>query len=240
MAETEPRIVAETESYLVVFKPAGLHSAPLSEEEDDNVLAWSARFCPAVLAVRGRKNVERGLLHRLDRDTEGLVLLAKTQEAYDRIGESQERGLFLKEYDALCDPRSAAGSSAPFGGRPVPFAIESGFRPYGPGRRAVRAVEVDGEGRPIYGRVKELALDRGKPYRTDVLSIGGGNGRLLVRARLSRGFRHQVRCHLAWIGLPLVGDELYGKGGPEPLGLRAVALAFPDPGGNGTARYDVS
>ncbi|MFA6504517.1 MAG: pseudouridine synthase [Treponemataceae bacterium] len=239
MTETVVRIIAETDAYLVVYKPHGMHCAPLSEGEEGTLLSWGARLCPAILSVRGRKEVERGLLHRLDRDTEGLVLLAKTQRAYDSLSESQERGVFLKEYEALC----VGSSSTVLVDRTLPFAIESGFRPFGPGRRVVRPVETDGDGNALSGRVLELALDRGHPYRTNVLALSDasstGNIRTLVRAGLARGFRHQVRCHLAWIGLPLVGDELYGKADGENLALRAVALMFPDPENGSPVRIDL-
>lgn len=241
MSETEARIVAETETYLIVFKPRGMHSAPLSEGEGGTLLAWCSDLRPAVLSVRGRKEVERGLLHRLDRDTEGLVLLAKDQRAYDALNESQEKGTFLKEYEALC----VGSPGAVLARRRLPFAIESGFRPFGPGRRAVRPIETDEAGTPLSGRVPELALDRGRPYRTDVLSLAevssrGAAPRTLARARLARGFRHQVRCHLAWIGLPLVGDALYGAEDGEDLALRAVCLSFPDPVDGRPVRYELS
>jgi 23S rRNA pseudouridine1911/1915/1917 synthase len=239
MTPQEPRLVAETDTYAVVYKPRSMHSAPLREGEEDTLLAWCEGIVPAVAAVRGRKEIERGLLHRLDRDTEGLVLFAKTQDAYEALNESQEKGLFLKEYAALCD-----GPIPPaLRYRRLPFVVESGFRPFGPGRKAVKPVEVDGEGRPLAGTVKELALDRGEPYRTEVLALDAGETpsgvRTLAIARLARGFRHQVRCHLAWIGLPLVGDELYGSGGPEPLALRAVAVSFPDPADGRPVRYEI-
>jgi 23S rRNA pseudouridine1911/1915/1917 synthase len=102
-------------------------------------------------------------------------------------------------------------------------------------------VVTDTGGKPI-GKVKELALDRGAPYRTEILSLvsaGPEGTRVLAVARLARGFRHQVRCHLAWIGLPLVGDELYGSGGDEPLALSAIALSFPDPAGGAPVRYSL-
>ena len=239
MTAKEPRLIAETETYAIVYKPRSMHSAPLREGEDDTLLSWCERLVPAVSTVRGRKEIERGLLHRLDRDTEGLVLFAKTQRAYDAINESQEKGLFLKEYAALC----AGPIPSVLGSRPLPFVVESGFRPFGPGRKAVKPVEVDSEGRPLRGTVKELALDRGAPYRTEVLFlkpvISSDFPRALAIARLARGFRHQIRCHLSWLGLPLVGDELYGTGGPEPLALRAVAVSFPDPDDGRPVRFEL-
>ncbi len=230
MAEDLPLIVAETPGYLVAYKPRGMHSAPLSEGEADTLLAWCGALRPEVLAVAGRKSVERGLLHRLDRDTAGLVLLAKSQAAYDALSAAQEDGSFVKEYEAIC---LCPEDGAPFG-RKVPFAVESAFRPYGPGRRLVRAVEV-GAAAP---KGVELAWDRGRPYRTEVLSIEALDDTFLrVSARLRRGFRHQVRCHLSWIGIPIRGDELYGRPDGTPLGLTAVALSFPDPLTGALAEY---
>lgn len=240
MTESEPRIVAETGAYLAVFKPRGLHSAPLAEGESGTLLAWCGARRPETLVPRGRKAVERGLLHRLDRDTEGLVLFAKTQEAFDALDASQERGLFVKEYAALCVGRAEPALA----GRSLPFVVESGFRPFGPGRRAVKPVPLDAAGRPLpeAGRVKELALDRGGAYRTEVLSLrqeSENPPRTLAVCRLARGFRHQVRAHLAWIGLPLSGDGLYGSGGERALALAAVALTFPDPQTGAAVRIEL-
>lgn len=226
MTDIEPRILAETPDFLVLFKPGGLHSAPLRDGESDTLLFWCGQRRPEVLSVQGRKAVERGLLHRLDRDTAGLVLLAKRQDAYDFLSEAQESGNFAKEYVAICEP------AAEWVGRATPFEIESGFRPFGPGRRLVRAVPP---GETPRGR--ELALDRGRPYRTEVLGVEAcEHSQLRVKVRLLRGFRHQVRCHLAWVGLPIRGDELYGRPGGG-LALTATALAFPDPAGAAFLRY---
>ena len=233
MIDEEPRILAETEAFLVAYKPRGMHSAPLAEGEEGTLLAWCAERCPAVLGVRGRKEVERGLLHRLDRDTAGLVLLAKTRSAYDAVLASQEAGEFLKEYGAVCRGPIPAAVAA----KPVPFVVESAFRAFGPGRRAVRAVDLSA-GKPSKADARELALDRGSPYSTEVMALAEAEGgRVRAEVRLRRGFRHQVRCHLAWIGLPIIGDALYGDGGDEPLALSATALAFPDPESGRPLRY---
>lgn len=244
MAESfgEPFVVAKKPGYLVVYKPRGLHSAPLREGEASTLLAWCAAAHPEVLLPRGRKAVEGGLLHRLDGDTAGLVLFARTQEACDELLRQQELGLFRKEYEAACsDLRSRPASAPGFPPRPAavpaPFEIRSAFRPWGPGRKAVRPVPAEG---PRPASAKEVALDRGSPYATRVLALEAGAGRAVVRAELARGFRHQVRCHLAWLGLPIVGDCLYGPPDAEgPLGLEAVALSFLDPEGGGPVRYAI-
>ena len=81
-------------------------------------------------------------------------------------------------------------------------------------------------------KVKELALDREKPYRTEIFgSRSLSSGCEQFNLRIKRGFRHQIRAHLAWLGRPILNDSLYegisyGKG---LLALRAVSLSFNDP-----------
>jgi 23S rRNA pseudouridine1911/1915/1917 synthase len=121
----------------------------------------------------------------------------------------------------------AAGNGLP------PVFIESAFRPYGPGRKAVRPVPLilSGE-KPGKRPLKEFVLDRGQPYRTWILEAKAEGELTGFRVRICRGFRHQIRCHLAWLGYPLVNDTLYG-GVSRPeypgLALLAEAIAFPDP-----------
>lgn len=237
MQDNTPRIIADTEDYLIVYKPAGMHSAPLREGEENTLLSWCAREAPEVLSVRGRKDVEHGLLHRLDRETAGLVALAKNDAAYRSIIADQEEGQFIKEYRAVCVGPVPAETAA----RATPFTIESGFLAYGPGRKMVRPVSIESAGMPAgRRRLREAAFDRGEPYRTEVIALDvAATDRPIAIVRLIRGFRHQIRCHLAWIGLPIVGDSLYGRAlnAEVPLALTAVALSFPDPRKRTIIRY---
>jgi 23S rRNA pseudouridine1911/1915/1917 synthase len=242
----EPWIVAETEGFLVVYKPPLLHSAPLGAGGGDSLLGWCAECYPELLTPRGLLPREGGLLHRLDYGTWGLVLIARTQQALEALRDQQKQGAFIKEYGVLTDsvPRallpgfplpgpSADPSTA------LPFAIESGFRPYGPGRRAVRPVA------PKSGPPKKrlsLALDQGRPYRTEILERQNTGSSLYFRVRILRAFRHQIRCHLSWLGYPVLGDGLYGppeQAGDRPLMLKAQALRFLDPGSGETRHYQL-
>ncbi|MCL2193689.1 MAG: pseudouridine synthase [Treponema sp.] len=251
MAEkTSPYILDETDNFAVVFKPPRMHSAPLpargallakEPRAGDTLLDWYAAAFPLVMELCGRKKGEGGLLHRLDFETNGLVLFAKTQKALDHFLAQQAEGRFVKEYSAICRKTSSTNPSFP----PSPlcldgqegFVIESFFRPFGPGRKQVRPVVRSGKG--------EITKDR---YRTEVTGVLGQSP-LVVRfaARLSRGFRHQVRCHLAWIGYPILNDPLYGTlenshdegaaGGF--LALRANSLSFDDPGSSKSLEYRI-
>ena len=231
-----PFLVERTQSYMVVYKPPGMHCAPLDRKEGGTLLDWCAQDFPEVKNLRGRKEVEGGLLHRLDRDTEGLVLVARTQGALDFFQTQQERGLLVKEYRAGCTKTvpgaGLEGFPLPPGLRDfkAPFAIESAFRPYGVGRRSVRPVSPDRGALSKYK--KESAWDGQAPYKTEVLELREESGNCYtLRLRLLRGFRHQIRCHLSWIGFPILSDPLYGGQtyGPGKLALRADFLSFADP-----------
>jgi 23S rRNA pseudouridine1911/1915/1917 synthase len=162
-----------------------------------------------------------------------LVLFARTQEALEALRHQQRQGGFVKEYGILTegDPQALLPGFPP--GPPTgpfektPLAVESAFRPYGPGRRAVRPVLFD---RAAPQRRPAPALDQGGPYKTEILEHRNTGNALYLRARIVRGFRHQIRCHLSWLGHPVLGDGLYGRAeGDGPLMLKAQGLFFSDP-----------
>ncbi|MDR1445163.1 MAG: RNA pseudouridine synthase [Treponema sp.] len=268
---TAPRVIEETGAYAVLYKPPRMFSVPLSDDPAGTLLGWFAGRCPAVLEAGGPRNREGGLLHRLDVETEGLVLCAKTREAFEFLRARQTAGEFIKEYGAL-----AHGGTAGPGFPPLPPAltgeglflhfpllIESRFRPWGPGRKAVRPV-VQGPAAPGKKNRREIARYGDHPYRTEILNgkpLACGpqeTGDLHVfTIRLRRGFRHQIRCHLAWIGEPILNDALYGgnycpayrpsplPGEPaaaeerekRPIALRAQGFRFPDPATGAEQEY---
>jgi 23S rRNA pseudouridine1911/1915/1917 synthase len=218
-----PRIIAEEASFLVVYKPHNMHTAPLGADDEGTLLAFCAAAFPETARVHGKKKIEGGLLHRLDYATAGLVLVARSDAAWETLSAAQDAGQFSKEYAANCrikDRTTRLSGDAPFDGA-LPQVIESGFRPYGPGRKAVR---------PVPG---------GEPcYRTHILDIHEDGEARRFRLRLTRGFRHQIRAHLAWIGFPIMNDNLYGgaeDGGP--LALAADTLTFPDPESGLSVRF---
>jgi 23S rRNA pseudouridine1911/1915/1917 synthase len=238
----EPWVLAETECFLVVYKPPRMHSAPLKGAAGDTLLDWCAGSYPEVSAVRGKLEREGGLLHRLDYEIRGLVLFARTQEAFEALEGQQEQGNFVKEYGALTSPifRTSLTGFPPMeppdiGYGRVPFIVESAFRPYGPGRKTVRPVlpnELAKKPR------RKIALDRGNLYKTEIVEMNSPASPaaplIYLRIRIIRGFRHQIRCHLAWLGYPILNDVLYG--GLSGLGntdhyleLKSQGLSFMDP-----------
>ena len=221
------------EPFVVLSKPAGLASAPLVAG-GESALTECARLFPEALTVRGKKTVEGGLLHRIDTATSGLLLVAASQEFYDHISAAQERGLFVKGYRAECN--IDADNARKLGGFPElenvfqdqncaaafwschkslqGLEISSYFRAFGKGQKEVRPVL------PTSNAAALKKLGSKKMYSTKIVAadflviqnFSGGDDRAKiarVECKIAQGYRHQVRCHLAWLGLPVVGDALY-------------------------------
>jgi len=235
-----PQILAAEKDFLVVYKPPRMHSAPLARSPSDNLLTWCAGKYPDAANLSGRRAGEGGLLHRLDFETQGLLLVARTVRGMESLIEQQKQGNIVKEYCALVSPSKKILPGFPhekpeipsslYSGQ-APVRIQSAFRTYGFGRKAVRPAltdELDGTG----AKSADIVLDAGKPYTSDLLEEKSlTQGISLVRLRIYRGFRHQIRCHLAWLAIPILNDDVYGGAvhGKGLLGLRAYSISLNDP-----------
>ena len=194
-----PAVVFADRSLVVCNKPSGMPSVPSRTPLDPAAVATrlADRFGPLEA------------VHRLDRDTSGLLVLARTAEARTALGRSFERGEVAKTYVAVVIGRPPRSTSELH----LPLAAD---REHPPRHR------VD----PILGR---RAATR---WRT-LVSISqphGGEASLLELTPLT-GRSHQLRVHLAWLGCPIVGDRLYGYD-PAPasqLALHAAAIRFLHP-----------
>lgn len=199
--EMELTVPYEDEHLLVVDKPAGLvvHPAPGHAQGTlvHGLLAYD---------VEGGEEPERpGIVHRLDRDTSGLMVVARSPEAHRRLQELVQQRALTREYLALVvgRPRSRSGTiDAPIG-RDRRDALRHSLDTDTP-REAVTHFEV------------EELLRR----------------HALLRVRLETGRTHQIRVHLAAVDLPVAGDPVYGRAGDlglERQFLHAARLAFPHP-----------
>ncbi len=193
-----PRIVWEDEHLLVVDKPAGLVVHPGAGHAADTL----------VDALRGQiaggDPTRPGVVHRLDRDTSGLLVLARSEEAHTRLAELVRERAFERTYLALVAgrPRSRQGR------------IEAAV---GRDRHDPTRVSLDTE--TPRDAVTHFEVERLWPDRA------------LLRVRLDTGRMHQIRVHLAAVDLPVAGDPVYGVRTPG-LGrqfLHASELGFPHP-----------
>jgi 23S rRNA pseudouridine1911/1915/1917 synthase len=197
--EMELRLAYEDEHLLVVDKPPGLvvHPAPGH--------ATGTLVHGLVGVAGGGEEDRRGIVHRLDRDTSGLMVVARTEQAFDRLQQQVRDRALEREYAALVRgrPRSRSGRiDAPIG-RDRTDAMRHSVDTDTP-REAVTHFEV-----------------------VELLPAHA-----LLRVKLETGRTHQIRVHLAAIDLPVAGDPLYGVRddlGLERQFLHASRLAFAHP-----------
>ncbi len=190
----------EDPAVLVVDKPAGVPTHPLRPDELGTLANGLVARYPETRDVGYRKR-EPGVLHRLDTDTSGLVVVARNAAAFDALRDSMRAGKVTKRYLALVEGRIAAEGSIDI--------------PLVPHRKDPKRVEAVTEHvRLRAGTKTHPALTRYRPVRP----LGDFT---LVEVELESAFRHQVRVHLAAIGHPLVGDTLYrGPRLPDDLGVK--------------------
>ncbi|MGQ0703019.1 MAG: RluA family pseudouridine synthase [Gemmatimonadales bacterium] len=176
-------IVYEDDHLAVVNKPAGLVVHPAPGHWDDTLLhALRAR---GTRLSTGPAPERAGIVHRLDRDTSGLLLIAKTDLAHRRLGTALAARLIRRAYAALTwghFDRDRLTIEAPIGRHPVDRK-----------RMAIRP--------------------EGRAARTDLTVIARLAVCDLVRADLQSGRTHQIRVHVSSAGHPVVGDPVYGQGG---------------------------
>ena len=199
--ELDLRIVYEDEHLLVVDKPAGVVVHPSAGHTAGTLVHGLLGRAIAGGGEPGRP----GIVHRLDRDTSGLLVVARSGEAHRRLQRLIRRREFVREYLALVRgrPRSRAGR------------IEA---PIGRDARDRTRMSLD------------TAAPRDAVTHFEVVELLRRHA--LLRVRLETGRTHQIRVHLGAIGLPVAGDPVYGAAadlGLERQFLHAARLAFDHP-----------
>lgn len=217
--------------FLVISKNSGLPTAPLSPHDTNNALYLAAQTFPEILNVNGKKEVEHGLIHRIDTITQGLILIATTQEAYENFMNQQKNNNFTKFYTAICQKNQNKKEGFPdFPQQNIfyqnEFKIQSYFRYFGPGRKEVRPVPIENLNKTQQKKVEGTSI-----YTTNVKIISQQNDTVKVECNITKGFKHQVRCHLAWANLPIKNDPIYNKNAnpSEQIAFYASKLQFLHP-----------
>lgn len=200
-----PRIHLEDPDFLVVEKPSGIHCHPLHPGDQNTLIQQVGELFPEVLEI-GNLGREAGLVHRLDKETSGLMLIARKAQAYDFLRKEFSERRVRKEYLALIP------KMPDFEGWKT---IDAPIAHHSKNSRKMQ----------ISGKKARPAISHYKIERQE-------EGSTLVRVRIETGVRHQIRVHLASIGFPLCGDVLY-KGKLQKEGeffkLHATLLEFTSP-----------
>jgi 23S rRNA pseudouridine1911/1915/1917 synthase len=200
-------VVYEDESLLVVDKPAGMvvHPAPGN---------WSGTLVNALLGRGGGLSTEgdpqrAGMVHRLDKETSGLLIVAKTDRAHRILSAALAARRVVRRYALMTWGHLSADT----------LTIDKPIA------------------RDPRDRKRMAIVNKGRPAKTDLIRLARFDAGDLLRAHLHSGRTHQIRVHVASIGHPVIGDDVYGGGGGRRVAglpakrhfLHAAWLAFNHP-----------
>jgi 23S rRNA pseudouridine1911/1915/1917 synthase len=202
----DTRVIHEDNHLLVVDKPAGLLSQSASAGDDNLV-----ERAKAYIKLKHQKpgNVYLGLVHRLDRNVSGVIILAKTSKAASRLTKAFKDRALEKRYLALVE---GTGHEA---------------------RELVHKLVPRPQGRGV------MEGAEGKRASLSFHILGESSDRSLLEVHLHTGRKHQIRAQLALAGMPLVGDPLYGQRSQDMRrpALLAATITLDHPVGGDTMRF---
>jgi 23S rRNA pseudouridine1911/1915/1917 synthase len=179
-SEPEPMrldVVLETDDFLVVDKPAGLVVHPGAGNRQGTLMNGLLHHAPQLAALP-----RAGLVHRLDKDTSGVLLVAKTLEAHTQLVRLMSERAISRRYLAICNGVLTGGGTidAPIGRHPV-------------------------------DRLRMAVREDGKPAVTHYRVLRRFPAHTYISVELESGRTHQIRVHFAWRRHPLLGDPVYGR-----------------------------
>jgi 23S rRNA pseudouridine1911/1915/1917 synthase len=180
-------IVFENADLIVINKPAGMVVHPSPGHDQGTLVHAVLAHAPDIRGIGGE--MRPGVVHRLDKNTSGLILLAKHDAALQYLQSAFKQRQVDKRYIALVD----GSPPTPDGKIEAPVARDPAHRK----RMAIRPPE------------------RGRPAQTVYTTLRSFSAHTLLEVRPLTGRTHQIRLHLAFVGCPVVGDVVYGRKRPS-------------------------
>jgi 23S rRNA pseudouridine1911/1915/1917 synthase len=217
--EVKLDIIFENEDFLVINKPSGLVVHPVKSLAEETLVSLLLIHCPTIKNVGDPDKtgnpptggLRPGIVHRLDKNVSGLLLVAKTQKAFDYFKKEFQLHRMTKEYMALVY------------GQP-------------PKERDIIQLALTKDSRGKMTLAKSANLEQIKESWTEYWVIKKFKDFTLLQVKILTGRTHQIRIHLKSIGCPIIGDTVYKikrqkKVDLERIFLHAFHLAFKDPDG---------
>ena len=249
----EPKIIFESRDFVAVVKPAGLlvhrvrvgaakaraRKVDEARRAETTLADWLVGHYPEMAKVGDDPEYRPGIVHRLDKETSGVMVAVRTQEAFERLKALFQSHAMEKTYLAL-----VAGVPDPAKGTiDRPIGIKNGTL-----KRSVHVKQMAKEAVTDYEVKRKFRVPNAKSQiksKHQGSAVDDFETYALVEARPRTGRTHQIRVHLASIGHPIVGDGLYGGKRAANLGgafgtaprlmLHAASIEWDDGSGNGFA-----
>lgn len=193
-------IIYENENFLIINKPSGLIVHPTTFKEKNSLVDFLVEYCPQIKNVGDDKILRPGIVHRLDKDVSGLMVIAKTQETFDHLKKQFKEQKVKKEYYALVygDVKEEKGI--------IDLAI--GFSK----RKSKIKMTVFSQNKSKTAITEYEVLKRFSNFTPNEQASMGFT---LLKVKIKTGRTHQIRAHLAFIGHPILGDKIYRNKGLE-------------------------
>ncbi len=177
----KPRIIKQTDDYLIINKPHGLLVHPTDKKETNTLANWLLEKFPDLIHV-GDDPRRPGIVHRLDREVSGLMIIALNQKFFEIIKKQFQERTIIKEYTALAHGNIINNEG-----------------------EVITPLERDNE----TGLMKALPAGEGLNAHTTYEVIKRYPNYTLIKVQIKTGRMHQIRAHLYSIGHSIVGDKLY-------------------------------
>ena len=219
-------VIFENNNFLVINKPNGLVVHPFDFSEESTILDFLCLHAPATISFENIKTLQDGrsinlggIVHKLDRETSGIMVVTKNKKTFETLSEAFKKHAVEKEYSAVVEgliEKDSFTIDAPLGRNKKEY------------RQRVNPENLRGE---LHEAITEVrVISRNLSKHTTLVSLLPKTGRT-----------HQLRAHMAYIGHPIIGDKIYGNKETSSLRLmlHARKLSFKIEGNHHTFETEV-